>query len=461
MKKKDWGKTTIMDKLHHSDESTDFSIVLGGPLFQFLRRIGLITPSLGLFKKRIIAITLFAWLPLLLLSLFEGKAWANTEMPFLLDMEASVRFLVALPLLIVAELLVHTRLRTIVGQFVEQDIITKNTLPKFKELIESAMNLRNSMPIELFLLFLTFVGGHYLTNTVGILEQISANTNSWYADNAELRGCEEINFTVIEEKNGSDFEDFSERRISHPPEEKSSEDESIFPSRTVKVISLRPLTPAGYWYIFVSRPLFQFLLFRLYFRVIVWIRFLWQTSKLNLNLISTHPDHACGLGFLAISVIAFIPFILAHGTLMAGIIGNAIFYAGAKLPEFIGLLISIVIFLQVLILGPLVPFARNMLRAKLAGIRYYGALASEYTHEFDRKWVHEVTTHTELLGSSDIQSLADIGNSFQVIRHIQTFPFNKQTSLQLALFTLLPVVPLLLTMVPLEELLKKLIGVVL
>jgi hypothetical protein len=38
-------------------------------------------------------------------------------------------------------------------------------------------------------------------------------------------------------------------------------------------------------------------------------------------------------------------------------------------------------------------------------------------------------------------------------------PFTKETILQLAAATVAPVVPLLLTMMPLEELLKKLLGI--
>ncbi len=389
-------------------ESEEFSIVLGGPLFQLLLKLGLITSNFGLLKKRIIVLTLLAWLPLFFLSLLDGKAWTTEGMPFLKDMEAQARFLVALPLLILAELLVHKRLRLIVGQFLERDIITKKVFPKFKELIISAMNLRNSMAIELLLLLLTFVGGHYLTNTVSILEEMSSNSDTWYGSSGGT------------------------------------------------------LTLAGYWYFFVSRPLFQFILFRWYFRMIVWMRFLWQTSKLDLKLIPTHPDHACGLGFLASSIIAFTPLVVAHGIILSGLIGNAIFFAGAKLSDFMALTIGVLLFIQVLILGPLVVFSRNLLRAKLNGLREYGALASEYTNDFDYKWLHKRAVVNEaLLGSSDIQSLADMGNSFQVVRNIQSFPFNKNTSISLALFTLIPIIPLLLTMIPLEELVKKFIGILL
>jgi hypothetical protein len=101
------------------------------------------------------------------------------------------------------------------------------------------------------------------------------------------------------------------------------------------------------------------------------------------------------------------------------------------------------------------------MRAKRTGLREYGILASRYVSEFDLKWVRGGATDDEpLVGSGDIQSLADLGNSFQVIRDINPFPFGKDTVIQLAFFTVLPGLPLVLTMIPLEELIMKLLGAV-
>ena len=147
-----------MNNIHNSNEPPDFSLVLGGPLFQLLLRSRLTSPALELMKRRIVFISLFAWLPLLLLSLVAGKAWGGVGLPFLYDLEMQARFLVALPLLIAAELLVHQWLRPVVAQFVDNDIITAKALPEFKEVIASAMKLRNSVAIELFIFFLIFVG---------------------------------------------------------------------------------------------------------------------------------------------------------------------------------------------------------------------------------------------------------------------------------------------------------------
>src|SRR5688572_24471640 len=80
----------------------DFSLVLGGPLFYLLRRTWLAGDGLELVRRRIVALCSLTWLPLLILSAWEGNAWgAAATLPFLLDAEAHVRFLVALPLLLV------------------------------------------------------------------------------------------------------------------------------------------------------------------------------------------------------------------------------------------------------------------------------------------------------------------------------------------------------------------------
>ena len=69
-------------------EPYDFSLVLGGPLYQIFRRAHLSGSTLELLQRRVIVISLFAWLPLLILSILEGRAWGSgVEMPFLYDVD--------------------------------------------------------------------------------------------------------------------------------------------------------------------------------------------------------------------------------------------------------------------------------------------------------------------------------------------------------------------------------------
>jgi hypothetical protein len=151
--------------------------------------------------------------------------------------------------------------------------------------------------------------------------------------------------------------------------------------------------------------------------------------------------------------------LIAHGALSAGVLGNRIYHLGAKLPDFTLDIFVLVLFLVCVVLGPLLVFTPQLAQAKRTGGREYGVLAGRYVREFDFKWLRGgAPVDAPLLGSADIQSLADMGNSFEIVRTIRLTTFTKETILQLAAATLLPITPLLLTMMPLEELLKKLLG---
>jgi len=123
-------------------------------------------------------------------------------------------------------------------------------------------------------------------------------------------------------------------------------------------------------------------------------------------------------------------------------------------------MVVIVALLMCVVLGPLLVFAPQLAQAKRMGNREYGALAERYVHEFDLKWLRGGAPADErLLGSSDIQALSDLSNSFEVVQTMRLAPFTKQAILELAIATVAPIAPLTLTLVPLEELLKKLFGI--
>jgi hypothetical protein len=105
-------------------------------------------------------------------------------------------------------------------------------------------------------------------------------------------------------------------------------------------------------------------------------------------------------------------------------------------------------------------FAPQLAEARRKGLREYGSLAERYVREFDIKWLRGGAPSGEkLVGSADIQSLGDLSNSYDVVRTMRYAPFSKEAILQLAAVTLVPIVPLLLTMMPLEALLRSLLGI--
>lgn len=386
----------------------DFSLILGGPLFQLWRRFGLADDSLALVRRRILVTALLCWLPLLLITSVEGTLMGGgATVPFLFDVEVHVRFLIAVPILIGAELLVHLRMLPAVRQFRERALVPEAARAEFEAAVGSAMRLRNSVWAEILLIVFVY--------TIGILvvwkQYMALDANTWYG--------------------------------------------------TPSADGSKP-TWAGLWYGYVSLPLFQFLGYRWYFRLFIWARLLRRVSRIELNLVPSHPDGAGGLGFLSSTVNAVSPLALAHGALVAGQLADRILHLGAELPEFKAELLLVVIFVECILLGPLLTFAPQLARIKRNGRREYDALAQRYVREFDAKWLRGGAAKDEpLLGNGDIQSLADLNSSLDVVRSMRIVPISKEAVVQLAVVTLIPVAPLLLTIMPLETLLKKLFGMLL
>jgi hypothetical protein len=382
-----------------------FSLVLGGPIFQLLRQAHLIDDALGLLQQRIIVICLFCWLPLLVLSALGGKTLAGgAAVPFLLDLEVHVRFLLAMPFLIVAELVVHRRMRFVGKEFLERELISKGAMLRFNAAIESLFRLRNSVIAEVLLIVFVYVFGILI-----VWHYVAFNTATWYATPS----------------------------VGGPK-----------------------LSPAGMWYCYISLPIFQFLLLRWYFRVFIWARFLWHVSRIDLSLVPTHPDRTGGLGFLSETVYGFVPLLIAHGALLAGLLSNRIYHFGETLPSFLIEIVVLIVFLMCVVLGPLLVFSPQLAQAKRIGLREYGTLAERYVRKFDAKWLRGGAHANEpLVGSADIQSLADMSNSFEVVRTMRIIPFSNEAIVQLAIVTIAPLAPLVLTMMSLEEVLKKLLGI--
>ena len=65
------------------------------------------------------------------------------------------------------------------------------------------------------------------------------------------------------------------------------------------------------------------------------------------------------------------------------------------------------------------------------------------------------------MGTSDIQSLADLANSFEVVQQIRPFPIGRRAILAVAVFVAVPILPLVLTMFSLQDLVARLLRVLL
>lgn len=394
----------MTDKRNFFTDPYDFSLALGGPLFQLFLRARLSGPALELLIRRIIVITAITWLPLLLLTALSGDLINGIQLPFLSALAIHARLLAALPLLIAAELFVHEWSRNIVRQFLDRGLVAPEDRPRFDDIVASALRLRNSVAAELGLVVLA-VAGHWAA------ESLALNVPAWYG--ARINGRWQF-------------------------------------------------TPAGYWAILISLPLLRFFMLRWYFRIFLWYRFLWQTARLPLRLNTLHPDRAGGLGFLAESVFAFAPVLLAHTVVLSGTIGNQIWQEGAKLATFQLEIVTAILLLGLIVLLPLTFFSSQLIYAKRTAIREYGSVASSYVREFREKWIAGQNPEGErLLGTGDIQSLADLGNSFEVVRETGVVLFGKEDVLFLAAMLAAPLLLLLPMVLPLREIVDRILAMIL
>lgn len=386
----------------------DFSVVLGGPLFQLFRTAHLAGNGLELMAQRVFVLVALNWVPLLILTAVQGLALGTkVVVPFLYDIEAQARILLFVPLLVAAELVVHQRLRWVANQFLQRALIPDDARPRFEAALASAMRMRNSIVAEVAMILVVYGLGLLV-----VWRQYSAlDVATWYAA----------------------------------------------PNADGKTLSL-----AGYWYVAFTLPLAQFLLLRWYYRLFIWTRFLWQVSRINLRLQPTHPDRLGGLGFLAGATAAFSTLAFAHGAFVSGWIASRIFLQGAALLDFKFVIIAVAVWVLVLFLAPFLLFSGQLAAARRQGERDYGPLAARYSREFDEKWVHTDTPPAEpLLGSPDIQSLADMGNAYGYVNQMRFTPITRPAVVQLLGATLAPIAPLALTMMPIAEVGKLLFGILL
>ena len=386
------------------DNPPDFSIVLGGPLFQLLRRAHLEGGHLELLYRRLIFFVSITWLPLFLLATVGPFAGSAGRLAFLRDIEVHARFLVALPAFIAAELLIHLRMLPVARRFVERRIVTWENLPRFYRAVESAFRLRNSVPLEVGLFVIVYTFGLWFWHG-----RFGIETATWYATPGGRWN----------------------------------------------------LTGAGLWYVFVSIPILQFILLRWYVRFFIWYRFLWQVSRIPLDLIPTHPDRSGGLGFLGVLSYTFGPVLFAQGAMLAGLIASNVLYHGGNLLSFKLQAGTFVVFFVCVIFGPLLMFSPQMARARRQGLAEYGLLAERYVADFREKWIVGGARHSEeLLGTGDIQSLADLGNSYTVVQEMRMVPFGLKDISRLAVITAAPMVPLLLLVWSPEEVILRVMKVV-
>jgi hypothetical protein len=126
----------------------------------------------------------------------------------------------------------------------------------------------------------------------------------------------------------------------------------------------------------------------------------------------------------------------------------------------VGALAFLIVLELAIFVGPLVLFIPKLYALREEGLRRYGALGTRYTRLFEEKWIHGRAGDEPLLGTGDIQSLADLGNSYTVVSRMNVLPAGLADLAWLAVPAILPALPLATLVVPMDELLKNLLKLI-
>jgi hypothetical protein len=387
----------------------NFSLVRGGSLYSLQQRLKLAPGDRQRAWKRILIAVSITWLPLFLLSLSNGVLWSNrVQVPFLLDFATNIRLLVTLPLLIYAQLVVDRRTNQAVRHFVDSGLVTDDMLPSYDAVINRTVRLRDSRTAKVTLVILAFGPSMFMSN--GAIHAIGAST--WQG-------------ALTQSGNAGH-------------------------------------STAGFYNLIISFPIYRLLLFRWLWLIFVWAVFLRKATRLPLHCTPCHPDGAGGLGFIGHAQIFFAPIGLAASAMAAGGFGNLIAYGGRSIDSLKYEIIGFCILAFVVIATPLLVVTPTLFHVRERGLLSYHKLGVEYTRAFDRKWIDDKSEalneagREPLLGTADLQSLADLNNSVSVVLGMKLVLLDREVLLGLGIPLVLPMLVLLAVATPVD----KVIGAV-
>jgi hypothetical protein len=214
---------------------------------------------------------------------------------------------------------------------------------------------------------------------------------------------------------------------------------------------------AHVWYALVALPFFQFLSLRWVWRWGIWCYLLWRMSRLELRPVAAHPDRRGGLGFLVLPSVGMGWVLAGLSSVLAGAWANQVLYAGVSVRSFESEFMLLVVICEAIALGPLLFLSPRLWIARLLGRRAHSLFSLDYARRFEHKWMGD--ERLDPLGSPDIQSLADMQNSYNVVSAMLVWPFGPRHLIVLAVALVVPMVPLMLTQVPLIQLVRELGGI--
>ena len=348
--------------------------------------------------RRILFVLAVVWLPIVLIRLV---LWPSHLMQLLTDYRLAARGLIAAPAFILAEPIMESRFRMLLQHIRDSHLLVGPDLARMDEILAGLRRLRDSVLPELAILLAIIV--HTATSYKFVAEQAIGDL--------------------------------------------------AFQSPT----GIR-LTPAGWYSMLVSAPVIQFLAAVVLWRWLIWTVFAFRLSRLNLQLIPSHPDENGGLGFLSISTQAFVPFSFAISTVIGSSFRDDILNEGKHLVNFRGPAVAFVVIIFAVALLPFAVLCSQLSRLRRKGILDYSVIGHKQSSAFHEKWViHGEEHEADLIDAPEISTLCDYNSAYRNVENMKPFPVDKEALTGLALSIAIPALPVILAEIPIQVVLKDLL----
>ena len=377
----------------------DYAFASGGLLWKFIDRAEFESKGLRQKLLLIIALIVLCWVPIAVMSYFR-LGWNQFYLLFLRDIATHVRFLFVLPVLLFARGSFNKTFNSAVTFFHETKIVDETNLNEFEKVMAWLKKWSSAKIVDLIIIILVYSVFYFQ-------EQNRFNQSATYAP-----------WHIVNDD----------------------------------------ITGAGWWYLLVSLPILQMLLYRWIYTIVLWIIFLRKISRLNLRLSALHPDGMGGLGFLQYTQLSFFPVSLAFSALTAGMMNNVIIFSGASIIDYKIAIGSILLLVLLLFILPLLQFLPALSKVKRKYFMEYSLQAWPIARKYE-----EQLKDFYLNGENEPNASwhVDLIGSFEKTKEMKTVLIDKTILIAFAAAVILPFLPVIAQQVPLKEIIMNVLGKIL
>ena len=367
----------------------DYAFASGGIIWKLIDRTRYEGKSLKSKVSLVIVLILFCWMPLAIMSFIQlGRE--QFYLLFIRDIATHVRFILVLPILLLARQTLNKSFNNMIRTFRETKIIDLDNEEGFQEVIKWLIKWRDSWLVDILLIVLVYSA--FFVQQTRLISETGA-----YAP-----------WLLYENK----------------------------------------VTPAGWWYLVFSLPIIQMLLYRWLFTIFLWIIFLRKISRLDLHLSALHPDGMGGLGFMKYTQLGYFPVAFAFSSLTAGALNNMLIFSETSIHDYKVFIGALFIFVLLLFILPLLVFVPLLSTVKRKYFLNYSLQAWPFARRYEKELKEFYKTEEN---KPDSSWHVDMSDSFEKTANMKIVLIDKTILVAFIVAIIVPFLAVIAQEIPLRD----------